>query len=184
VDTILTPVRAYVSDPNLTAVVVFGVVDILLVLTLYWLLHTDLGLALRATGENEKMVRAQGIDADAMRLIGLALANALVAVAGALVAQFQGFADVGMGLGMIVSGLAAVIIGETVLRPRGVGTTIVAVAAGSVVYRAVIAVALFVGLGPSDMRLVTSLIVVVALAVPRIRELVAPRPIGVQVART
>jgi putative ABC transport system permease protein len=184
VDTILTPVRAYVSDPNLTAVVVFGVVDILLVLTLYWLLHTDLGLALRATGENEKMVRAQGIDADAMRLIGLALANALVAVAGALVAQFQGFADVGMGLGMIVSGLAAVIIGETVLRPRGIGTTIVAVAAGSVVYRAVIAVALFVGLGPSDMRLVTSLIVVVALAVPRIRELVAPRPIGVQVART
>jgi putative ABC transport system permease protein len=184
VDTILTPVRAHISDPNLTAVVVFGVADVLLILLLYWLLHTDLGLAVRATGENEKMVRAQGINADAMRLIGLALANALVAFSGGLVAQFQGFADVGMGLGMIVSGLAAVIIGETVLRARSVGLTIVAVATGSIVYRLVIAVALFIGLGPSDMRLVTSLIVVVALAVPRIRELVAPRPIGVQVART
>jgi putative ABC transport system permease protein len=184
VDTILTPVRAHISDPNLTAVVVFGVADVLLIFLLYWLLHTDLGLAVRATGENEKMVRAQGINADAMRLIGLALANALVAFSGGLVAQFQGFADVGMGLGLIVSGLAAVIIGETVLRARSVGLTIVAVATGSIVYRLVIAVALFIGLGPSDMRLVTSLIVVVALAVPRIRELVAPRPIGVQVART
>jgi putative ABC transport system permease protein len=184
VDTILTPVRAHISDPNLTAVVVFGVADVLLILLLYWLLHTDLGFAVRATGENEKMVRAQGINADAMRLSGLALANALVAFSGGLVAQFQGFADVGMGLGMIVSGLAAVIIGETVLRARSVGLTIVAVATGSSVYRLVIAVALFIGLGPSDMRLVTSLIVVVALAVPRIRELVAPRPIGVQVART
>jgi putative ABC transport system permease protein len=184
VDTVLTPVRAYIADPNLVAVAVFGVVTVLLVLALYWLLHTDLGLALRATGENEKMVRAQGIDADAMRLIGLALANALTAFAGGLVAQFQGFADVGMGLGMIVSGLASVIIGETLVRQRGVGMTIVAVAAGSVVYRLVIAAALFIGLGPSDMRLVTSLIVVVALAVPQIRGLVAPRAIGVQVART
>lgn len=184
VDTILTPVRPYVSDPNLRGVVVFGVVTVLLVLLLYWLLHTDLGLALRATGENEKMVRAQGIDADAMRLVGLALANALVAFSGGLVAQYQGFADVGMGLGMIVAGLAAVIIGETLLRARGVGLTLVAVAAGSVIYRGVIAAALFIGLGPTDMRLVTSLIVVVALAVPRLRALAMPRPLAVQAART
>ena len=177
VDTVLTPVRPYIADSNLRAVAVFGVVDVLLVLLLYWLLHTDLGLALRATGENEKMVRAQGIDADAMRLIGLALANALVAFSGGLVAQFQGFADVGMGLGMIVAGLAAVIIGETLVRPRGVGTTLIAVAAGSVIYRAVIAAALFIGLGPTDMRLVTSLIVIVALAVPQLRALVMPRPL-------
>lgn len=184
VDTVLTPVRAYVSDANLRAVVVFGVVTLLLVLLLYWLLHTDLGLALRATGENEKMVRAQGIDADLMRLIGLALANALTAFSGGLVAQFQGFADVGMGLGMIVAGLAAVIIGETVVRPRGVLTTLIAVSLGSVVYRGVIAAALFIGLGPSDMRLVTSLIVIVALAVPQLRSLVMPRPLAVQAART
>ncbi len=184
VDTILTPVRPYIADPNLRGAAVFGVVGVLLVLLLYWLLHTDLGLALRATGENEKMVRAQGIDADAMRLIGLALANALVAFSGGLVAQFQGFADVGMGLGMIVAGLAAVIIGETLVRPRGGGTTLIAVVAGSVVYRGVIAAALFIGLGPTDMRLVTSLIVIVALAVPRLRALVTPRPLAVQAART
>jgi len=183
VETVLTPVRPYITDANLRGVAVFGVVGVLLVLLLYWLLHTDLGLALRATGENEKMVRAQGIDADAMRLIGLALANALVAFSGGLVAQFQGFADVGMGLGMIVAGLAAVIIGETLLRPRGVGTTLIAVMAGSVVYRGVIAAALFIGLGPTDMRLVTSLIVIVALAVPRLRALVTPRPLAVQAAR-
>jgi putative ABC transport system permease protein len=184
VDTVLTPVRAYISDPNLRAVAVFGVVSVLLVLALYWLLHTDFGLALRATGENEKMVRSQGIDADLMRMAGLALANGLVGLSGGLVAQYQGFADVGMGLGMIVAGLAAVIIGETLVRPRGVGTALVAVAAGSVLYRAVIAAALFIGLGPTDMRLVTSLIVIAALAVPQLRALVVPRPLTVQAART
>ena len=183
VDTVLTPVRPYITDPNLRGAAVFGVVGVLLVLLLYWLLHTDLGLALRATGENEKMVRAQGIDADAMRLIGLAVANALVAFSGGLVAQFQGFADVGMGLGMIVAGLAAVIIGETLLRSRGVGTTLIAVAAGSVAYRLVIAAALYIGLGPTDMRLVTSLIVIVALSVPRLRAMVMPRPLAIQPAR-
>lgn len=184
VDTVLTPVRPFISDPNLRGVAVFGVVGVLLVLALYWLLHTDLGLALRATGENEKMVRAQGIDADLMRMTGLALSNALVGLSGGLVAQYQGFADVGMGLGMIVAGLAAVIIGETLVRPRGVGSALVAVAAGSVLYRGVIALALFVGLGPTDMRLVTSLIVIAALAVPRLRALVVPRPLTVQAART
>jgi putative tryptophan/tyrosine transport system permease protein len=183
VETVLTPIRPYVADANLRAVVVFGVVTLLLGLILYWLLHTDLGLALRATGENEKMVRAQGVDADLMRLIGLALANGLVALSGGLVAQFQGFSDVGMGLGMIVAGLAAVIIGETLLRPRGIGSALFAVAAGSVIYRAVIAGALFIGLGPTDMRLVTSLIVIVALAVPRLRALVKPRPLMTSVAR-
>jgi putative tryptophan/tyrosine transport system permease protein len=184
VDTVLTPVRPYISDPNMRGGAVFGVVGVLLVLALYWLLHTDLGLALRATGENETMVRAQGIDADLMRMTGLALANGLVGLSGGLVAQYQGFADVGMGLGMIVAGLAAVIIGETLVRPRGVGMALVAVVAGSVLYRAVIAAALFIGLGPTDMRLVTSLIVIAALAVPQLRALVVPRPLTVQAART
>ena len=187
VETVLTPVRAAISDPNLRGIAVFGVIGLLLVLLLYWLLHTDLGLAVRATGENEKMVRAQGIDADIMRLIGLALANGLVAFSGGLVAQFQGFADVGMGLGMIVAGLASVIIGETLVRPRNVATTLVAVVVGSMVYRIVIAAALSfgqpLGLRTSDMRLVTSLIVILALAVPRFRALVTPRPLVMRVAR-
>lgn len=192
VETVLSQVRPTLSGAiaaispalpvaNVLGVVVFGVVTLLLGLVLYWLLHTDLGLALRATGENEKMVRAQGIDADLMRLFGLALANGLVAFSGGLVAQFQGFADVGMGLGMIVAGLAAVIIGETLIRPRGIGMALLAVAAGSVIYRAVIAGALWIGLGPTDMRLVTSLIVIVALAVPQLRSLVMPRPLSASV---
>ncbi|MDP8924881.1 MAG: ABC transporter permease [Chloroflexota bacterium] len=183
VDTVLTPLRPYLADPNLRATAVFVLLIGVLGLLLNWLLHTDLGLALRATGDNEKMVRAQGIDADRMRLIGLGLANALAALSGALVAQYQGYADVQMGLGMIVAGLASVIIGETLLRPRSVATTIVAVVIGSIVYRGVIAAALFVGLGPTDMRLVTSLIVILALAVPSLRRTVLPRGIQLGTAR-
>jgi len=183
VDTILTPLRPYVSDANVAAALLFAALVGVLGLALNWLLHTDLGLALRATGDNEKMVRAQGIDADRMRLLGLALANGLAAISGALVAQYQGFADVGMGLGLIVAGLAAVIIGETLLRPTGVVMTIVAAVLGSVVYRAVIAAALFVGLGPTDMRLVTSLIVVLALAIPALRRTVLPRGLQLGTAR-
>jgi len=184
VTTIVSPVAAYIGDPNLRGVAVFGVLTLVVALALYWLLHTDLGLALRATGDNEKMVRAQGIDADHMRLIGLAVANGLVALSGGLVAQFQGFADVGMGLGMIVAGLASVIIGETLIRPRSIGPALVAVVFGSVVYRGFIAAALFIGLGPTDMRLVNSLIVIVALAVPRLRAMVMPRPMAVTPVRT
>ena len=136
---------------------------------LHWFLQTECGLALRATGDNERMVRAMGIDPAATKLLGLALANSLVGLSGALVAQYQGFADVGLGLGTIVSGLAAVIIGETLARPRGVWTSLLSVALGSVCYRLVIAAALFIGLGPSDLRLVTAVIVALALGLPQLR---------------
>ncbi|MCC7372835.1 MAG: ABC transporter permease [Chloroflexi bacterium] len=183
VETVMSPVRPYLADANLRAILVFGVVALLAGLLLYWLLNTDLGLALRATGQNEKMVRAQGIDADLMRLVGLALANGLVAFSGGLLAQFQGYADVGMGLGMIVSGLAAVIIGETLLRPRGIGMAILSAVVGSVIFRVVVAAAMFIPfLSTTDLRLVTSLIVVVALAVPRLRVLVLPRGLPASVA--
>lgn len=183
VDTILTPLRPLVAEPNLRAVVLFGTLLLGLALALNWLLHTDLGLALRATGDTERMVRAQGIDADRMRLLGLALANGITALSGAFVAQYQAFADVGMGLGMIVAGLASVIIGETLLRPRGVLATIVAVVVGSVAYRLVIAAALYIGLGPTDMRLVTSVIVIAALSVPRLRGALGPRGLAIGPAR-
>jgi putative tryptophan/tyrosine transport system permease protein len=183
VDTMLTPLRPLIADPNLRAVIVFGGLLLVLGLALNWLLHTDLGLALRATGDSEKMVRAQGVDADQMRLLGLALANGITALSGALVAQYQAFADVGMGLGMIVAGLASVIIGETLIRPRGVLATIGAVILGSVVYRLVIAAALFIGLGPTDMRLVTSVIVVLALSVPQLRGNLGPRGLAIGSAR-
>ena len=183
VDTVLTPFRPLLADANLRAVALFALLVVGLGLALNWLLHTDLGLAMRATGDNERMVRAQGVDADRMRLLGLALANGLVALSGAIVAQYQAFADVGMGLGLIVAGLASVIIGETLVRPNGVLATIGAVVVGSIVYRLVIAAALFAGLGPTDMRLVTSLIVIAALAVPQVRAAVGLRVFQVGAAR-
>ena len=183
VDTVLTPLRPLLADANLRAVGLFALLVVGLGLALNWLLHTDLGLAMRATGDNERMVRAQGVDADRMRLLGLALANGLVALSGAIVAQYQAFADVGMGLGLIVAGLASVIIGETLVRPNGVLGTIGAVVVGSIVYRLVIAAALFAGLGPTDMRLVTSLIVIAALAMPQVRAAVGLRVFQVGAAR-
>jgi putative tryptophan/tyrosine transport system permease protein len=183
VDNILTPVRPFIADPNIRAVAVFAAVVIVLGLALNWLLHTDLGLALRASGDNEKMVRAQGVDADRMRLLGLAISNGFVALSGSMVAQYQGYADVTMGLGLIVAGLASVIIGETIFRPRGVLMTIGAAIVGSVLYRLVIAAALFVGLGPTDMRLVTSVIVILALSVPQLRGALGLRGLSIGTAR-
>ncbi len=182
-DTVVTPFRTLIADPNLRAAAIFLVLIALVGLALNWLLHTDVGLALRGTGDNEKMVRAQGVDADRMRLAGLALSNGIVGLSGALVAQYQAFADVGMGLGVIVAGLASVIIGETLLRPRGVLAGIVAVVVGAVVYRLVIAAALYAGLGPTDMRLVTSVIVIIALAVPRLRGAIGVRGVAAGAAR-
>lgn len=177
-DTVLTPVRPLavgsaqalgVNANDVAGLLIFLVVALLLGAGLNWFLHTELGLALRATGDNERMARAMGVDPARMKLLGLALANALVGLSGALFSQYQGFADVGIGLGTIIAGLASVIIGETLFRPRGVWVTILAVIAGSIVYRLVIAAALYIGLGPSDMKLVTSVIVMLALALPQVR---------------
>lgn len=143
-----------------------------LALTLRWFLHTGLGAALRATGDNEDMVRSQGVDVQGMKVLGLALANGLVALSGALVAQYQGFADVGMGIGTIVAGLASVIIGEVVVGEATVSRALVAVVAGSIVYRLVIFAALRVGFAPTDLKLMTALLVILALSTPALKRVV------------
>ncbi|MCB0144909.1 MAG: ABC transporter permease, partial [Caldilineaceae bacterium] len=99
-----------------------------------WFMRTEIGLALRATGDNPQMVRALGVNTDGMIVLGLALSNGMVGLAGALVAQYQGFADVNMGLGLIIAGLAAVILGETFFRPTHFGTATTAVIVGMVIY--------------------------------------------------
>lgn len=134
---------------------------------LYWLFQTELGLALRATGDNETMIKSLGVNVNAMKILGLSLGNGLVALTGAVVAQLQGFADIGMGVGTIVAGLAAVIIGEMLLGTRTLLRTLVAVACGSLVYRVIIAVVLRMGLQTTDLKLVTAILVVLALTVPR-----------------
>lgn len=138
-------------------------------LGLDWFLHTEVGLCLRATGDNEQMIRAMGTNTDLMRVIGLGLANGLVALTGALVAQQQGFADVGMGIGTIVAGLAGVIMGEVIFGDRTISWALFAVIGGSIVYRLLIAVSLRIGIAPTDLKLLTAVLVVIALSVPTIR---------------
>jgi putative ABC transport system permease protein len=137
---------------------------------LNWFLRTEIGLALRATGDNEQMVRGLGVDTDKNVLMGCAISNGLVGLAGAVVAQGQGFADVGMGIGMIVMGLASVIIGEALFRPRGVARLLLAAIGGAFCYRLFITVALRLGMAPGDLKLITAVLVVIVLAVPFIRK--------------
>jgi putative ABC transport system permease protein len=149
----------------------FGVVFLALMLVLgtgfAWFLRTDFGTAMRAAGDNPAMITAQGVDRRGMVELALALANGLVAFSGALIAQYQGFADVSMGVGTLVAGMAAVILGET-LKPRRwrLGPTIAMVAVGAVVFRGLIAVALRVGLDPIDLKLATAAFVLATLALP------------------
>jgi putative ABC transport system permease protein len=140
-----------------------------LIAALALLLGTDLGLALRAIGNNPVMARSNGISTRRGLTLGIAAGNGLVALAGALVAIYQGFADVTMGLGSLILGLGAVIVGESVLRPRSVGWALVAVAVGSVLFRAMIALALQLGLDPVDLKLATALLLLAALGLGRLR---------------
>jgi putative tryptophan/tyrosine transport system permease protein len=170
-DTLITSAQQALGLPEeVTALLVFAMLAALCWLFLYWFLRTDFGLALRATGNNPAMITALGVDTRAMKLVGLGMANGLVALAGALIAQYQGFADVGMGIGSLVVGIAAVIIGETLVGGRSLAWTLAGVALGSVAYRLVIALALRVGMNPLDLKLVTALFVLAALAIPRLRE--------------
>ncbi|PLT44469.1 ABC transporter permease protein [Paenibacillus pasadenensis] len=138
-------------------------------LLLFAFLKTDLGLSLRATGDNKRMIRSFGGNTDRTTIIGVSLSNGLVALSGALIAQDAGFADISMGIGMIVIGLASVIIGEAIFGARGVLGTTLAVVVGAVVYRVVIAAALnadWLHLKSSDLKIITAAIVIVALVVP------------------
>jgi putative ABC transport system permease protein len=124
---------------------------------------TDLGISMWVTGNNPTMAAAAGINVDGMKIFGVGLANGLVAVSGGLVAQYQGFADIGMGIGTIVIGLAAVIIGESILRMRAMFAVVLSVIVGSVIFRFMIACALYVGLNPLDLKLLTAVFVLVTL---------------------
>jgi len=156
---------------GVTLSIIFMVVLTCMILAiLNWFLRTEIGLALRATGENEQMVRGLGADTNMTTILGVSISNGLVALSGALIAQNQGFSDVGMGIGMIVMGLASVIIGEGLFRPRGITAVLLAVLGGTFAYRLFLSVALRLGLPPADLKLVTALLVIVALAIPFIRK--------------
>jgi putative ABC transport system permease protein len=129
---------------------------------------TNLGTAIRATGDNPQMIRALGVDVDIMMILGLAISNGLIALAGALLAQYQGFADVQMGIGMMVWGLASVIIGEVLVGSNKQGLVVTGTIMGSVLFRLLVAIALRWGLNPNDLKLITALFVFAALVGPTV----------------
>ena len=156
------------QSTNLLEIMLFGMIVVIVLLILYWFLRTEVGLAIRATGKNPQMVRATGLNHHLMIVIGLMAANGLAGLAGSLVVQQFGFADVSLGFGLIIRGLAAVIIGEVILRPKTVGQMLVAAAGGMLVFdisRAWIFAAL--DLPPTDIQFVSALVVLAALGTPR-----------------
>jgi len=154
----------------LSIVVFFGLIVFACKFLTDLFLHTQIGLAMRATGDNEQMIRTLGVNTDSMTILGLGISNAFVALSGALVAQHQGFADIGMGIGMIVAGLAAIIIGETLLRARSVGMSTFAAILGSFIYRLIITVGLWLGLAPTDLKMATGVMVILALGFPALKK--------------
>jgi putative tryptophan/tyrosine transport system permease protein len=135
-------------------------------LVLFWFFRTNLGTAMRATGDNAQMIRALGVNTKALIIAGIAISNGFIALAGAMLAQYQGFADVQMGVGMMVWGLASVIIGEAIINDNSLGFIITGAVVGSVLFRLLVAIALRWGLNPNDLKIITALFVFIALILP------------------
>ena len=177
-DTVFTSMEFLNLSPNMTTFVVGLFIAVAIPLWMYWFFGTEIGMAVRATGNNPQMIRAMGVNTDDMFLLGLVLSNGLVAVSGAFVAQDNGFADVGMGAGTIVIGLASVIIGEVVFGSRNFKNSLISVVLGSILYRIVIAVVLYLGMPPNDLKLFTAILVAIALALPLVKAKWDSRMVG------
>jgi putative ABC transport system permease protein len=156
-----------VSARDLGSLLLVAGIVFVFTLAAYIFFRTNLGSAMRATGDNPQMIRALGVSVENMIVLGLAVSNGLIAFAGALLAQYQGFADVQMGIGMVVWGLASVIIGSALVRSDSLGGALTGTILGSVLFRLIIAVALRWGLNPNDLKLVTAIFVFVALVLPQ-----------------
>jgi len=150
---------------------------------MYFFFRTDLGTAMRATGDNPHMICALGVSVDAATIFGLAISNGMIALCGALIAQYQGFADVQMGVGMVVLGIASVIIGEALIGTRTVGLVITGTVMGSVLFRLLVAIALRWGLSPNDLKLITAVFVFAALVMPNLaRRMRTHSPVAAKAA--
>lgn len=154
-----------------SSVILVGVVAVALICVgLYWFFGTELGSSIRATGNNPAMVKAQGINTNTMKILGLIISNGLVALSGALICQNQNFAAIDMGTGSIVIGLASLIIGEVLFGTRNFGNTLLSLALGAALYRVIIALVLKLGMEPTDLKLFTAITVAIALSLPLIRK--------------
>ena len=160
-------------DASMLAVAFIGAVTVATVL--YMFFRTNIGTAMQAAGDNPQMIRALGVNVENMIVLGLALSNGLVATSGAVLAQYQGFADIQMGIGMIVWGLASIIIGEALVGTRQLGFLITGAVMGSVLFRLLVAIALRGGLDPNDLKLITAVFVFAALVLPALMRRAAER---------
>lgn len=170
VNTFLTPLENMDINRFVPIIAFFLAVSVGVKILTDLFMHTQLGFAMRATGDNEQMIRALGVNTDNTTILGLGISNAFVALSGALVAQDQGFADVGMGIGMIVAGLASIIIGEAIIGKQTVQRLTLAALAGSVIYKWIISVGLRLGLAPTDLKLATGIMVILALGIPALKK--------------
>ena len=172
-NTVYTFLQNWGLDKTTSMIVVGTVCALAVISVLYWFFGTELGSAIRATGNNEHMVRAQGINTDNMKILGLVISNGLISLSGALIAQSQSFADIQMGTGAIVIGLASLIIGEVLFGKGGFYKRLVAIILGAVVYRVIIALVLKMGMPSNDLKLFTAITVAVALSLPRFKGYLA-----------
>ncbi len=170
VNTLLTPLEALEVNRFIPIIAFFFVVTIGIKILTDMFLHTQLGFAMRATGDNEQMIRTLGANTDNMTVLGLGISNAFVALSGALVSQDQGFSDVGMGIGMIVAGLASIIIGEALFGTKTIQRMTLAAIVGSIIYKFIISLGLRLGLAPSDLKMATGVMVVLALGIPALKK--------------
>ena len=174
-ETVFDSVTGLGVPSQYAGLIIFGAFAFLVLVFIIWFLATELGQAVLATGDNPQMIRSLGVNTNTIIILGVGLSNGLVALSGALVAQNQGAADVGMGIGTIVAGLASVIIGETVFGCKTMPRAFIAALLGSVVYRLAIALALGLEFGgfrfnPSDLNLITALLVIGALITPNLKK--------------
>ena len=169
VDTILTLIHSALAASLTGQMALFGVLMALMIGGFWWFMRTEHGMSMRAVGSNLRMAEAQGISVWKYTILGLGLANASIALGGALFAQQQGFADVNMGFGILIDGLAAVIIGEQIMGRGGIWRLLVAPVVGAVIYYQIISIGLAVGVQPSDLKMITGLFVILALGYPALR---------------
>ncbi|UOQ57198.1 ABC transporter permease [Leucobacter allii] len=170
-ETVFTPLKDAELLGSWAGIAIILVAVLVLKLLVDWFLSTNLGLAIQATGDNGPMIRSFGVNTHRTTILTLAISNGFVGLCGALVAQYQGFADISMGVGLILVGLASVILGQAVFGQRFIWVASLAVVLGAVLYRLIIFFALRAGLDPNDMKLVTAVLVIAALLLPRWRFL-------------
>ena len=171
-NTIFSIIKTVIPLTKTNVALIFGaILTVGIISALYWFFGTELGCAIRATGNNEKMCRAQGINTDSTKIVGLALANGLIALAGAMLCQYQGYSDVKMGVGSIVIGLASIIIGEAIFaKAKNFYLRLIGIVVGSIIYRIIVALVIFSGMPADDLKLMTAVVVVVALAFTNFRQ--------------